>query len=179
MMTLAEIESARVNPDVAREAYDQAAKRLADTLDTKKAYEQKAFTLFNAFLTLSLALFGTGGALYKDWGLDYTILSIWITAGLLVAGASCFVMALMDEMYGAIASSPDMWLNPGTIDGDDTVLPRMLAYVTYYHQERIDTSTKANNRKADLIRSGIFIGLAAPLLIATLFVAQLFFTGPS
>ena len=53
-MTLEEIERSQVNLDIAREAFDQASKRLADMLDTKKAFEQKAFTLFNGYLTLSL-----------------------------------------------------------------------------------------------------------------------------
>jgi hypothetical protein len=43
-MTLEEIERSQVNLDIAREAFDQASKRLADMLDTKKAFEQKAFT---------------------------------------------------------------------------------------------------------------------------------------
>jgi len=46
-MTLEEIERSQVNLDIAREAFDQASKRLADMLDTKKAFEQKAFTLFS------------------------------------------------------------------------------------------------------------------------------------
>ena len=40
-MTLEEIERSQVNLDIAREAFDQASKRLADMLDTKKAFEQK------------------------------------------------------------------------------------------------------------------------------------------
>lgn len=171
MMTLEEIERSNVNKDVAREAYEQATKRLMDALETKKSYEQKAFTLFNAYLTISLALFGVGGALYKDDGLAFPVIAFWICGGIFVAGAVFFVLALMDDRYGAIASNPDMWLNRGTIDGDETVLPRMLAYVTYYHQERIDQSTGANNKKAVHIRHGIMFGLAAPIVLLTLLLA--------
>jgi len=128
MMTLKEIERSNVNKDVAREAYEQAAKRLTDALETKKSYEQKAFTLFNAYLTISLALFGVGSALYKDDGFAFPVIAFWVCGGIFVFGAVFFVLALMDERYGALASSPDMWLNRGTIDGDDTVLPRMLAW---------------------------------------------------
>jgi hypothetical protein len=81
------------------------------------------------------------------------------------------VLALMDDRYGALASNPDMWLNRGTIDGDDTALPRMLAYVAFYHQERIDQSNSANNKKATHIRYGILLGLAAPIVLLTLLMA--------
>jgi hypothetical protein len=169
MMSLLEIELANINLDVAREAYDQATKRLADALDTKKAYEQKAFSLFSGYLTVSLALIGVGGAVYKDHGPRFEIAELAICGAFFVAGAICFVLALMDDVYGAPASSPDMWLNPGTIDGDATVLPRMLAYVTYYHQERIDTSTAANAKKAVRIRIGILLGVAAPIVLVVVF----------
>lgn len=171
MLTLEEIERSTVNKEVAREAYDQATKRLMDALETKKSYEQKAFTLFNAYLTISLALFGVGGALYKDDGFAFPVIAFWVCGGIFVCGAVFFVLALMDNCYGALASSPDMWLNRGTIDGDDTVLPRMLAYVTYYHQERIDQSTATNAKKARHIRYGILLGIAAPIVLLTLLSA--------
>lgn len=171
MLTLDEIERSNVNKDVAREAYDQATKRLTDALETKKSYEQKAFTLFNAYLTISLALFGVGGAFYKDDGFAFPVIAFWVCGGIFVLGTVFFVLALMDNCYGALASSPDMWLNRGTIDGDDTVLPRMLAYVTYYHQERIDQSTAANAQKALHIRYGILLGISAPIVLLTLLAA--------
>jgi hypothetical protein len=152
-MTLEEIERSQVNLDIAREAFDQASKRLADMLDTKKAFEQKAFTLF-----------GVAATLYKDHGLSFTVVSFVIVELTLIAGAVCFVFALMDEKYGAVASDPNMWLNKGTIDGDETVLPRMLAYVTYYHQERIDISIESNNAKTTHIRRGILLGVATPII---------------
>lgn len=86
----------------------------------------------------------------------------------LIAGAVCFVFALMDERYGAIASDPSMWLNKGIIDGDGSALPRMLAYITYYHQERIDISVESNNAKATHIRRGILLGVATPILSGAL-----------
>jgi hypothetical protein len=168
MMTLNEIEKSQVNLEVAREAFDQASKRLADMLDTKKAFEQKAFTLFSGYLTLSIALFGVAAAIYKDHGLSSTVISFMLVELTLIAGAVCFVFALMDEKYGAIASDPNMWLNKGTIDGDDTVLPRMLAYITYYHQERIDISIESNNAKATHIRRGILLGVATPIISGVL-----------
>jgi hypothetical protein len=177
MMTLKEIERSNVNKEVAREAYEQATKRLMDALETKKSYEQKAFTLFNAYLTISLALFSVGGALYKDSGFAFPVIAFWVCGGIFVLGAAFFVLALMDDRYGALASNPDMWLNHGTIDGDDTVLPRMLAYVTFYHQERIDQSNAANSSKALHIRYGILIGLSAPIVLITLLLAGRWISG--
>lgn len=93
-----------------------------------------------------------------------------MSASVFVVGAIFFVLALMDKTYGALASDPDMWLKSGTIDGDDSVVPLMLAYITYYHKERISKSTDANNSKAAKIRLGIYCGGCAPLImfIATL-----------
>jgi hypothetical protein len=170
MMSLTEIEKANVNLDIAREALNQASARLGDILDTKKAFEQKAFTLFSGYLTAALALFGVGGAIYKDHGVTNLVLMFWLTGLLLVAGAVCFVWALKDDGYGALASDPSMWLRPGTIDGGATVLPRMLAYVTWHHQDRITASLQANKRKATLIARGIYFGIAAPVVLLGLFV---------
>jgi len=169
MMTLEEIRLSKVNLVVVREAYDHASKRLSDILDTKKSFEQKAFTLFNGYITVSLALFGVGGALFKQEGLSHLTAPFLGTGLFLIAGAICFVLALMDNKYGALASSPDMWLNQGTIDGDDSVLPLMLAYITFYHQERIDKSTEGNERKAIRIRIGIILGVVSPFVLLVLF----------
>lgn len=170
MMTLEDIRAAPINPAIAREAYDQACKRLADVLDTKKAFEQKAFTLFTGYVTVSLALIGVGGALLAHDGISHFVIPFWMSGALFVLGAICFVLALMDSEYGSLASSPDMWLNKGTIDGDDTVLATMLAYITFYHFDRIAKSVSGNNRKARLIRIGILLGTAAPFVLMLAFL---------
>jgi hypothetical protein len=170
MMTLNELQTANINPLIVREAYDQATQRLADTLNTKTAFEQKAFTLFGGYLTISLALFGAGSAVYNSRELQHLVLPFWIAGIMFVAGASFFMLALKDKVYGALASHPSMWLNPGTIDGPDTVLPTMLAYITFYHQARIDTSEAMNLEKARWIRFGIYVGLAAPFIFMAIVV---------
>jgi hypothetical protein len=65
-----------------------------------------------------------------------------------------------------------MWLNHGTIDGDDSVLPFMLSYITFYHKERISKSTKENKRKAFKIRVGIELGTSALFVLLILFLLQ-------
>ena len=108
MMTLDEIRTADINPEIAREAYSQASMRLGDILETKKSYEQKAFTLFSGYLTATLALFGVGGTLFRHDGLTQTV-SAFAGAGIIFAiGAMCLVIALLDADYGAVASDPNM-----------------------------------------------------------------------
>jgi hypothetical protein len=165
MMTLTEIQAAQINPLVAREAYIQVSARLTDTLETKKSFDQKAFALFSGFLTIALALFGVSGALFKDQNTRHLMVPFLLAGVLFVAGTICFILALKDKKYGALASSPDMWLMPGIIDGADEALPLMLAYVTYFHDERISTSTVANERKAKLISAGIYCGVVAPIVL--------------
>jgi hypothetical protein len=63
-----------------------------------------------------------------------------------------------------------MWLNKNVIDGNDATMYLMLAYITFYHHERIEKSTIQNNQKACLIRSGIILGCLAPLLMLSLFL---------
>jgi len=164
MMTLAELQDAQINPLVAREAYEQSARRLADALDTKTAFEQKAFTLFGGYLTITLALFGAGGAIHSMPNTQHLVIPLWLTGAVFAGGAVCFMLALIDKEYGAVASHPEMWLNPGTIDGPDAVVPTMLAYITFYHGARIDTSVAMNNHKAKLIKAGILAGIGGPIV---------------
>lgn len=169
-MTLEEIQYSKINPLVSREAYDQASKRLADALDTKKAFEQKAFILFNAYIALSLALFGVGGTIYRGAMETMPAWPFLVAGSMLLFGSALFVWALLDKGYGSLASDPDMWLNKGTIDGEDGVVPLMLAYITFYHKDRITKSMEANDLKARLIRFGIFFGLAAPIPLLALLI---------
>ena len=62
-----------------------------------------------------------------------------------------------------------MWLNKGVIDGEDTALDAMYAYLAFYHADRISVSIASNRRKMALIRQGMWVGLTA----ASLFAASL------
>ena len=173
MMTLDEIRTAEINPQIAREAYSQASMRLGDILETKKSYEQKAFTLFSGYLTVTLALFGVGGTIFSHDGPNQTVLAFAVAGIIFAIGAMCLVVALLDADYGAVASDPDMWLRKDTIDGPDSRLGLMLAYITFYHQERIDMSVESNLNKARWIRRAIFCGIAAPVSLGLLLTAPL------
>ena len=175
MMTLEEIRNAKINPIIAREAHDQSAKRLSDLLEVKNTFEQKAFILFNGYITATLALFGVAGAIFNTHGLTSLVAALGITGICFTIGAIFFVLALIDKTYGTLGSSPDMWLESGKIDGPDSVLPLMLAYITFYYQERINVSRNSNAKKAIRIRTGIILGAIAPFaLLATFFIFFIF-----
>jgi len=169
-LTLAELQSSTINVAVAREAYTQVDRHLMDVLDVRKSFEQKAATLMGAYVTLSVALFGIGGAIFKETG---TAAKVWpfFGAGLVfIVGAWCFIAALKTGRYAAVGSTPEMWLNRGTIDGGDNAVAAMLAYITFQHRERIEISSSGNERKARWIDAGIFLGPAAPVVFLILFL---------
>lgn len=173
MMSMERIRNSDINGVVAREAHDQAVNRLCDLLDVKKMHEQKAFTLFGGYTTVSIAPFAVAGVYYKDIGLKSIVLPFIATGSMFVAGAMFFLLALLDKPHGTLGSDPNMWLTEGTIDGDDGALPRMLAYITYHHQNRIEVSKTSNQMAAHYIRSGIWCGVIAPVLLILLFLVPL------
>lgn len=166
MLSLAELQASDINPEIAREAYLQAEKRLADMLETKRSFEQKAFTLFGAYTTISFALMAAAGSMFKDGGLSRMVLALGASGLVLLAGAVLFVLALHDRGHGALGSNPEMWLCRDTIDGRAAALPLMLAYLTFHHQDRIKASINSNAAMAALIRWGIYTGVSAPGMTA-------------
>ena len=74
-----------------------------------------------------------------------------------------------------MGSKPDMWLRQGIIDGADSALPFMMAYIAQHHLGRIDQSIANNEKKAWLINRGIYIGCAAPVVFGMAFVFPLIF----
>lgn len=170
MLTLQEIQSSTINLSVAREAYIQVDRHLLDILEVRKSFEQKAATLMGAYITISVALFGIGGAIFKETGAGARVWPFFGAGLVFIAGAWCFIAALKAGRYGAIGSTPEMWLNRGTIDGDDNALPAMLAYLTFHHRDRISLSVMGNRRKARWIDAGIFLGPVAPVFFLILFL---------
>ena len=76
MLTLDELRGMKINLLIAREAYAQSSQRLADLIDAKKTFEQKAAALFGGYLTACIALLAVAGSLYKDRGLTVTTTAI-------------------------------------------------------------------------------------------------------
>jgi hypothetical protein len=171
MLTLEELQSLTINADVAREAFVQSDRYLAHTLAVQSSYEQKAATLMSAYITISVALFGIGGAIFKDSGVPAKIWPFFATGLVFILGASCFIVAIKVSKYAAaVGSTPEMWLRSGVIDGGENAVPAMLAYLTYYHSERIEISGRTNIQKARWIDAGIILGALAPLCFLLLFL---------
>lgn len=177
MLSLKQLQSAKINAAVAREAYTQADRYLLDILAVRNSFEQKAATLMGAYITLSLALFGIGGTIFQKDGVGPTVWPFFVTGMVLLIGAWCFIRALKAGTYAAVGSTPAMWLNKGVIDGDADAVPKMLAYLTHYHTERIDLSINGNKLKAIWIDRGIYFGAAAPLTFVVLFIVFYMFRG--
>ena len=171
MLSLEEIRKTKINREIAERALSESDRRLADTLDTKKAFEQKAATLFAAYVALSLALFGIGATVYKaQGGFTGQAMAFLIVGFLFMGGALFFIFALLDKEYGARGSMPDMWLVSGTIDGDEHALNAMLAYLTHHHQQRIAAGVENNETKASLVRRGVQLGVVGPFLLLILLI---------
>ena len=170
MLTLEELQSLNINADVAREAFVQSDRYLVDTLGVRNSYEQKAASLMGAYITISVALFGIGGAIFKDSGAPARIWPFFAAGLVFIAGSSCFIVALKAGKYAAVGSVPEMWLRSGVIDGTEYAVAAMLAYLTYHHHERIEMSVRSNRRKALWIDAGIFFGTVAPLTFLLLFL---------
>jgi hypothetical protein len=171
MLTLAELQASTINPEVAREAYIQADRHLSDLLDVKKSFEQKAATLLGAYITIAVALFGIGGAIFKDAGIGPKDWPFFGAGAAFVIGAWFFVAALKTGRYAAVGSTSEMWLNRGTIDGGESALPAMLAYITFHHSERIRLCEASNEKKAHFISAGIIAGPIAALVFLGLLLA--------
>jgi hypothetical protein len=171
MLTLAELQKAKINPEAAREAYVQSDRHLSDLLDVKKSFEQKATTLLGAYVTLSVALFGIGGAIFKEAGIGPKDWPFFGAGLVFIIGAWFFVAALKTGKYPAVGSTPEMWLNHGTIDGQQNALPAMLAYITFHHSERIALCEGSNEQKARFISVGIASGPVAAIIFLILLIA--------
>jgi hypothetical protein len=89
----------------------------------------------------------------------------------LFVGVLCFVVAIKSGKYAAVGSTPEMWLNQGTINGGDNAVAAMLAYITFHHSKRIEICDNGNKRKAGWIDAGIYLGPAAPVAFLILFLS--------
>lgn len=77
MLNLKQLQSVKVDPAVAREAYTQVDRYLLDVLATRNSFEQKATTLMGAFITISLALFGIGGTIFQKTHQPWRHCHLW------------------------------------------------------------------------------------------------------
>jgi hypothetical protein len=173
MLTLEELQSCRINAEVAKEAYDQSEKAMADILETKKGLESRAAGLLTAYSTVSVAILGLACVLLKQ---GFSLQAAWpfLAVGVLyAAGAVCFALVQNGAPYGVLGSYPRQWLLRATIDGGETALVANWTYLTYYRQAKIDLGNAANTAKGLKIRLGLAIGVSAPLAFVALQGMQL------
>jgi hypothetical protein len=175
MMTLDELQAATINPAVAQEAYAQSSQRLAEILETKRSFDQKAFTLFTGYLSVCVAQMAIAASFHRDRGSFATVLAFSASGLILAAGAILFAMAQRPADYGALGSAPEAWLRPGVIDGGESALPATLAYMTHYHRSQMTLSIACNEKKAKLILWGIRMGIAAPIAMGGMLLMSFIF----
>jgi hypothetical protein len=156
------------NADVAKEAFSQGERRLADILDTKKAIEQKATSMFSAYVTISLAVSGVGATILRDPIRAENAWPFFGSAGLFVIGAFFFMSALKGANYGTLGSSPTIWLRAGVIDapkdGDEPA--RTLAQLAHGFEAHINSGISANDKKYASIHWGMKLGLVGVVAFA-------------
>jgi hypothetical protein len=166
MLSPQDLQALKINEAVAREAFAQVERRLVDILETKKLIEQKATSLFTAYVTISLAIFGFGVVVFKDSTLTGKAWAFFVSGGLFVLGASSFIIALKGQSYGSIGSAPSAWMRLGVIDGNDDEPARTLAHLVLRVQERIKPSLASNATKYWWVHVGMFLGIAGALVFA-------------
>jgi hypothetical protein len=170
MLSPDELRGLKINETIAKEAFTQVERRLADILDTKKVIEQKASTLFSVFVTISLAAFSVGGtAIVNNVALAHKAWPLFLAGSFFVVGAGVFVSVLQDEDYGTLGSGSSVWLAPGVIDSEtdeNCQLGFVLAVLVAHLHERISVSVDSNKKKYSAIRCGMWLGLAGAVVFA-------------
>ena len=172
MMTESELRTAKINGAVADVALEQSMRRLDDVLAIKASFEAKALALFSGYTTVALALFGAAGYA-NEKTMTALFYPLALSGFVFVAGSGFLLAALGLDTYGATGSHPGMWLVPGVIDGGAAVLPEMKASLAYYHAERIEVSVTANLRKAQHIRTAVWVGFSAPIVLVIALIVAL------
>jgi hypothetical protein len=170
MLTDNEIRSLDVGLEVAKEAFAQAEKLLQDVLETKRSFEQRASTLFTAYVTISLALFGIGGTLLRDAGSVHRAVPFLLAGLVFVMGAQFFVWALRPAEYGNLGSDPSEWLKPDTLTSGEGEIAKTYACLVRAYDTRIDVSEKSNTLKRRLLSAGMWCGIAGTFTLLGVFI---------
>jgi hypothetical protein len=150
VLNLDEIKKLKtINAEIVREALNQAEKRLTDLLDLKKQVEERANNLLKFFSTLTIA--GVSAASYLQAKNHEAFIFFGVFASFSAVSMILLSFTFRGSVYGTMGSTPSMWLESKVLRGNKKTLTKMLAYITYYYQNRIDKSKRSNETKIRLV----------------------------
>jgi hypothetical protein len=151
-----------------REAASQVDKRLADLLDTKKTFDQRAIALLGPSVSLAVALAGASGLAVLSSNPEIVAALAASSICMTLAAVAC-VLSLQVRNYGAQGADPAHWLKPGTLTGSDVELAQALAELIWHHRERINDSTTSNDSKRLWFTCATCLAIAAPVVLAVVY----------
>jgi hypothetical protein len=163
-----ELLSSELNLATVREAALQVDKRLADLLDTKKTFDQRAMSLLGPSVSLALALAGASGLAARDTHPEIVAALVASSICMTLAAVAC-VLSLQVRNYGAQGTDPAHWLRLGTLTGGDVDLARTLAEVIWHHRKRISDSGDSNDSKRRWLTCAMCLAIAAPVVLAVVY----------
>jgi len=145
---------------------DCAKERLADLLDTKKAFEEKAINLFKSQIgiaSIMLALTKTGILQISEPNINFVIFSFIV----FIIGAVLSLLSLQVNAYGAFGEHPIDFLQKEVMT-DKKALNELLLFMLHSHIERINISEESNKIKVSYIKASIWLILIATAPLVTL-----------
>ena len=153
MMKIEDIAKINVNINVVRTLLDQCEKRLTSMLETSKALEAKATTIFNLYFVCIAAIFSLD-AISPQAIVEHLIWSVCT----LIIGIVMLTITLIPRLYGNLGAEPKEWLKEDVLTMNDDNLAVYLAYYAHHYQNRINVSAKSNKKKIILLYFGIVSG---------------------
>jgi hypothetical protein len=170
MMSMEELQNSEINIDIIKEALKQAEKRLQDFLETKNRLNQKLFILFNGYVPILIGLIIACFVIAQN-NMESLLLFFLIPLSCFFAVSILFfVLAFQSAQHGSLGSSPDFWLHKDTISGDQKTLSKILSYLVYSYQQRIDVSYKSNLKKMTLQHLGIYLSITGIVISFIFFI---------
>jgi hypothetical protein len=166
VLTVEELGKLTINPSAAREACNQAEKRLADIIATSAGYETKAGALFSVYITIALATLGGSGAFLGIRDKVSLVISLGLTGVVFVVGALFLAMVFRARMFGFLGSDPEVWLHADVLEGTEQTIGYNLAFITRDYVDRIRRSEATNDIKQWWIEAAIWVGVSGPAVFA-------------
>ena len=157
--------------EIAKFAFLESEKRMRDTLDAKDSLEHRSLTLFGAYGTLSLAIFGVliTENLVGIPAIAFSILGLFILGAMFSA-----LQALNPASYGQLGSQPENWVRDSVLF-DEQHAACNFANLTINNQTMIDAGIASNKQKADKLKLSIDLGSFAAIVFAAITILSKLF----